>query len=159
MGDGPMVTPLNELTRYHAVAEHVLNRIEQMGVTALPGLSISNQSVGNFNGDISLCAYTPSGGVRFLLADFTELGLHVAVTALPLAELFYSMTRKGFGLSDIIEEINKKLFFVLPDELYCNACLLELEEGNKLLTVWNGGMPDVQVYGALSELKHTVKFR
>lgn len=140
----------------HAIAEHIFERIERMGNVALPSLNVWNKPLGDFNGDIMLCARKPCGGVYILLADFTVHGLSSAVIALPVAEVFYGMTVKCLCLSEIIAEINKKLLFVLPTGMYGSFCLMELDEEKKLLTVWNGGMPDVLVLDSELNIKHRV---
>jgi len=138
------------------VAKHLFDRIERMGKYDLPGLSFWQQSLGEFCGDLVMSAPRPSGGINILIGDFVGRGLPAAVAALPVAEVFYGMTEKGFGLSDIIEEINKKLLFVLPDELSCSACLIELEQEGKMLAIWNGGLPDLLVLDQHSNIKHRI---
>lgn len=151
-----MNVPPTSLSTDDAIAKHLFERIARMGNVELPGLNVWNKKIGSFNGDIMLCALTPSGGIHILLADFFAQGLSTAVVALPVAEVFYGMTVKGLCLSDIIEEINKKLLFILPEGMYGSICLMELDGEKKLLTVWNGGMPDILVLDAQSKIKHRV---
>lgn len=139
-----------------AVTKHLFERIARMGKYDLPGLTVIRQEMGSFCGDLILSAPRPSGGVNILLGDFVGRGLPAAVGALPVAEVFYGMTEKGFGLSDIIEEINKKLLFILPRGLFCAACLIELEQEGKMLAIWNGGLPDLLVLDKESNIKHRV---
>jgi len=139
-----------------AVAKHLFERIARMNKHDLPGLTVWGQPLGEFCGDLVMSAPRPSGGVNILLGDFVGYGLPAAVGALPVAEVFYGMTEKGFGLSDIIEEINKKLLFVLPEGLFCAACLIELDQEGKMLAVWNGGLPDLLVVDQHSQIKHRV---
>jgi hypothetical protein len=139
-----------------AIAKHLFERIARMGNIDLPSLNVWNKPLGNFNGDIILCALRPCGGIYILLADFTVHGLSTAVVALPVAEVFYDMTVKCLCLSEIIEEINKKLLFVLPEGMHGSVCLMELDGDKELLTVWNGGMPDVLVLDAELNIKHRV---
>jgi len=139
-----------------AVAKHLFERIERMGQYELPGLKTWAQALGEFGGDLVMSAPRPSGGINIFLGDFIGRGLPAAVAALPVAEVFYGMTEKGFGLSDIIEEINKKLLFILPEGLFCAACLVELEQEGKMLAIWNGGLPDLLVIDQDSNLKHRI---
>jgi len=138
------------------VAKHLFERIARMGKYDLPGLARWGQPLGEFCGDLIMSAPRPSGGVNILIGDFIGRGLPAAVAALPVAEVFYGMTEKGFGLSDIIEEINKKLLFILPEGLFCAACLIELEQEGKMLAIWNGGLPDLLVLDKNSQIKHRV---
>lgn len=141
-----------------ALTSHLLEKISGMKKLSLPGLTVWQQEIdaGNFSGDIVLSAPRPSGGINILLGDFVGRGLPAAVGALPVAEVFYGMTEKGFGLSDIIEELNQKLLFVLPDGLFCAACLMELEEQGKMLAVWNGGLPDILILDQHAKIKDRV---
>lgn len=141
-----------------ALTSHLLEKISGMKKLSLPGLTVWQQEIdaGNFSGDIVLSAPRPSGGINILLGDFVGQGLPAAVGALPVAEVFYGMTEKGFGLSDIIEELNQKLLFVLPDGLFCAACLMELEEQGKMLAVWNGGLPDILILDQHAKIKDRV---
>ncbi|OUR71291.1 hypothetical protein A9Q78_10185 [Methylophaga sp. 41_12_T18] len=141
-----------------AVTAHLLEKISGMNKFAIPGLSVWQQekSSASFSGDIILSAPRPSGGVNILIGDFVGRGLPAVIGALPVAEVFYGMTEKGFGLSDIIEEINKKLLFILPEGLFCAACLIELEHQGKMLAVWNGGLPDLLVIDQQANIKYRV---
>ena len=141
-----------------ALTSHLLDTISGMKKFSLPGLSVwqKEKDAGNFSGDLVLSAPRPSGGINILIGDFVGRGLSAAVGALPVAEVFYGMTEKGFGLSDIIEELNQKLLFILPDGLFCAACLIELEHEGKMLAVWNGGLPDVLVLDQEANIKYRV---
>ncbi|MDO2286079.1 SpoIIE family protein phosphatase, partial [Escherichia coli] len=91
-----------------------------------------------FNGDLLLAAYKPSGGMHVLLGDFTGHGLPAAIGAMPLAEVFYGMTAKGYPMADILREMNAKLKRILPVGVFCCATLLNLSFQRELVEVWNG---------------------
>jgi len=78
-----------------------------------------------------------------MLGDFTGHGLPAAVGAMPVADIFYAMTAKGYAISDIVAEANQKLKAILPTGIFCAAALLDLDATYSQLTVWNGGLPDV----------------
>lgn len=94
-----------------------------------------------FNGDILLAARKPSGGLHVLLGDFTGHGLPAAVGAMPLADIFYSMTLKGYALTEILSEINIKLVRTLPIEVFCCLIAADFNPRERMLRVWNCGMP------------------
>ncbi|PAV69422.1 hypothetical protein WR25_02471 [Diploscapter pachys] len=87
-------------------------------------------------------AFTPSGDMHVLLGDFTGHGLPAAVGAMPLAEVFYGMTAKGYGLAETLREMNAKLKRILPVDMFCCALLLSLSFQRGTVEVWDGGMPD-----------------
>jgi hypothetical protein len=76
------------------------------------------------------------------LGDFPGPGLPAAMGAMPLAEIFYGMTAKGFLLEEISREINSKLKTILPIGYFCCACMADLSFRKKSIEVWMGGLPD-----------------
>ena len=91
------------------VAKAVFDRVAHSGCLDAPNIRYLQSPYALFNGDLLLAAYTPSGDTHLLLADFTGHGLPAAIGAMPLAEVFYSMTAKGYGLAEILREMNAKL--------------------------------------------------
>jgi hypothetical protein len=69
-------------------------------------------------------------------------------------ETFYSMVDKGFDIQIIIEEINKKLFYLLPTDRFLCACLIEIDFDNHAMKVWNAGLPDILVCESNGVVKH-----
>lgn len=96
-----------------------------------------------FNGDMLLIETRPDGRQNVMLGDFTGHGLAASLGAIPAADIFVSMTRKGFPLNAIASEINRKLHTHLPRNLFCAACLVEIDPGHGRVKVWNGGLPSV----------------
>jgi anti-sigma regulatory factor (Ser/Thr protein kinase) len=133
------------LQREYEVAEKLFSTIVHPGCLDAPHLKYVLSPMAIFNGDLLLAARKPSGGLHILVGDFTGHGLPAAVGAMPVADLFYAMTDKGYAISDIVTEANQKLKAVLPTGIFCAAALLELDATYSQLTVWNGGLPDVLV--------------
>ncbi|WP_063465429.1 SpoIIE family protein phosphatase [Ectothiorhodospira sp. BSL-9] len=106
---------------------------EQFGLVQRPATT--------FNGDLVLTQDLPDGGVRILLGDFTGHGLAAAIGALPVAETFRTMTRKGVDDEQVLDEINRKLYRVLPPERFMAACLVSIPGSGREIRWWNGGMP------------------
>ncbi|MEO5365501.1 MAG: SpoIIE family protein phosphatase [Magnetococcus sp. WYHC-3] len=94
-------------------------------------------------GDVILSARRSDGGQHVFLGDFTGHGLPSALGAPTLADIFYSMTAKGFPLSDILVEINAKLKSKLPVGIFLAGVGLELDSARQMLRVWNRGLPEV----------------
>lgn len=97
-------------------------------------------------GDVLLAAAHPGGFLHVMIGDFTGHGLSAAIGALPVADIFHRMTERGFGMGDIVVEINRKLRGTLPVGLYCAAILMELDARRGHAFVWNGGLPDALVF-------------
>jgi len=94
-----------------------------------------------FGGDLVLSARTPGGRYLFMLADATGHGLSAAITLLPLVRVFQGMAQKGFGLQQILIELNRHLLSDTPDDRFVAAICLELDPLRAEIKVWNGGMP------------------
>ncbi|MFL1387611.1 SpoIIE family protein phosphatase [Pseudomonas tritici] len=129
------------------VAKAVFDKVAHSGcINAAPNIRYLQSPYALFNGDLLLAAYTPSGDMHVLLGDFTGHGLPAAVGAMPLAEVFYGMTAKGYGLAQILGEMNAKLKRILPVDMFCCATLLCLSTQRRVVEVWNGGMPEGYVH-------------
>ncbi|MCK1793977.1 ATP-binding SpoIIE family protein phosphatase [Pseudomonas violetae] len=139
----------DQIARHHEyllneqrVAKAVFDKVAHSGCLNAPNIRYLQSPYALFNGDLLLAAYTPAGDMHVLLGDFTGHGLPAAVGAMPLAEVFYGMTIKGYGLSETLREMNAKLKRILPVDMFCCATLLCLSFQRRSVEVWNGGMPD-----------------
>lgn len=124
------------------VAKAVFDQVAHSGCLSAPNIRYLQSPYALFNGDLLLAAYTPAGNMHILLGDFTGHGLPAAVGAMPLAEVFYGMTAKGYGLAEILREMNAKLKRILPVDMFCCATLMGVNFNVRQVEVWNGGLPD-----------------
>ena len=124
------------------VAKAVFDKVAHSGCLSAPNIRYLQSPYALFNGDLLLAAFKPSGGMHVLLGDFTGHGLPAAIGAMPLADVFYGMTAKGFSMAEILREINAKLKRILPVGVFCCATMLNLSFQRRVLEVWNGGLPD-----------------
>lgn len=139
----------DELARHHGhllneqrVAKAVFDQVAHSGCLGAPNIRYLQSPYALFNGDLLLAAASPGGDLHVLLGDFTGHGLPAAVGAMPLADVFYGMTAKGYGLAETLREMNAKLKRILPPDMFCCATLLNVSVNRRVLEVWNGGMPD-----------------
>ena len=109
-------------------------------------------------GDLVLVSPKPPDGLYAFIGDFTGHGLSAAIGAIPVSDIFYAMTAKHHSVSDIVAAINTKLTATLPTELFCCACMIELDHTRDRLIVWNGGMPDVLIVGKQGGIKNRLPF-
>lgn len=141
----------------HEIAEQIFNRIIRADALNVNNIKFLLSPVALFNGDILLVAPKPKGGQHIMLGDFTGHGLSAAIGAMPVAEIFYSMTEKGYSIQDIASEINTKLHKTLPTGLFCAACIVDVDTENKKFSVWNGGVPDAILYSENKGIKKVFK--
>ncbi|WP_263261045.1 SpoIIE family protein phosphatase [Pseudomonas sp. RIT-PI-S] len=139
----------DELARHHGhllneqrVAKAVFDQVAHSGCLGAANIRYLQSPYALFNGDLLLAAASPGGDLHVLLGDFTGHGLPAAVGAMPLADVFYGMTAKGYGLSETLREMNAKLKRILPPDMFCCATLISVSVNRRVLEVWNGGMPD-----------------
>ena len=136
----------NELEANHLIAKKVFSGVMQSDVLKSSAIKYSLSPISVFNGDVLLAANKPTGELHVILGDFTGHGLGAAIGAIPVSEIFYGMTDKGFSIEDIAREINGKLQRVLPRGLFLAVCMFEYSSESKKITVYNGGIPDLIIY-------------
>lgn len=124
------------------VAKAVFDKVTHSGCLDAPNIRYLQSPYAVFNGDLLLAAFKPSGGMHVLLGDFTGHGLPAAIGAMPLAEVFYGMTAKGYSLAEVLREINAKLKHILPVGVFCCAAVMNISFQRQVVEVWNGGLPD-----------------
>lgn len=146
-----------QVHREQQIAEQVFTTAVMSDNVATGVLRCLIKSTAIFNGDIMLSAHTPDGGLCVLLGDFTGHGLAAAIGALPLSQTFHAMCAKGFGMTEMLVEINRKLHNLLPTGMFVACIVIRLEPSLEHATVWNSGMPDLLVrHGTSGELRHRV---
>ena len=146
----------HSLVRDQELAKIIFDRVAHSGALSDSSLRYLQSAYAMFNGDILLAAHRPSGEMHLLLGDFTGHGLSAAIGAMPLAEVFYAMTGKGYSLRDILLELNGKLASILPVGIFCCAVLIEVNPSKGLVEIWNGGLPEVMILGRQGELLQRV---
>ncbi len=110
-------------------------------------IELLNRSKAIFSGDLFLTARHPDGSLNVMLADFTGHGLPSTIGSLPVADVFSTMTEKGFELGYILENINNKLHTLLPTSMFMACSMVNISNDLKHAKVWNGGMPDIYIRG------------
>ena len=142
------------------IAERIFANVLDRGVLAWPMFRHLHSPMAVFNGDLLLATPTPDGGIRVLVGDFTGHGLVASIGTMPVAEVFYGMTEKGFSVGELLAEINSKTRQVLPRGRFLAAAVLQLDPAHRQLTVWNGGLPEIVVYDGLrKQIRHRAPSR
>lgn len=146
----------SHMQREQEIAERIFTAAVTQTNVALNQIRTLLRPAATFNGDLLLTARRPSGELNILLGDFTGHGLAAAAGALPTSEVFRAMTAKGFPATDILKEINHKLSTLLPHSMFLAACLVTLNPGQRSVTAWNGGMPDILLLDGNGAIKSRV---
>lgn len=132
----------DRLVHEQSVAKKVFDNIAHRGCLDSSNIRYVLSPMSIFNGDLLLAAPKPSGGLHLLLGDFTGHGLPAAIGAMPVSEIFYGMTLKGFVVADILVEVNKRLVNILPRGVFCCAIAVDIDFQNNIIQFWNGGLPE-----------------
>ena len=127
------------------IAQRIFQGVVHTGGGPVKGVRCLLSPTSIFNGDLLLTARRSTGELHVLVGDFTGHGLSAAVGAVPVSDVFYSMTSNGFSIGDIAETINRKLKQIMPANMFFAANLLAIDALEKKLVVWNGGMPEVLI--------------
>ncbi|MCF2946710.1 fused response regulator/phosphatase [Paraglaciecola aquimarina] len=127
--------------REHKIVEHIFANALVIDESLNDYIDYQLNPASTFNGDLFLMCSSPSGGMYFLMGDFTGHGLASSIGALPVSKAFNAMCRKGLSLNEISETINQTLLTLLPDDMFFAAIIVEIDKSGKRIEVWNGGMP------------------
>lgn len=131
-----------EAEEQNRLGHFVISRLVDAEGLRDPMLRWKNIPAQTFSGDL-VCATRGPGDVLFLmLADAAGHGLHAALTALPMTQVFYGMAAKGFPIDTIAEELNRKLKELLPIDRFVATILAAVDSRNQTIELWNGGNPE-----------------
>jgi serine phosphatase RsbU (regulator of sigma subunit) len=125
------------------LAKHMFDSITKRQPKEIDFLDFWGLSAGHFCGDLFIFERTPENHLHVFLGDFTGHGLAAAMGALPVSDIFFAMTRNGNAMPRIIDEVNRKLYEIMPTGKFCAATFLRLDTDNAKLDIWNGGLPPV----------------
>lgn len=124
------------------LAAKIYNTVFQSNLLKTEAVKSVMSPLALFNGDLLLVEKTPDNHLYLLLGDFTGHGLSASVGATPVADVFYGMVRKGFSLPDIVQEINLKLYNMLPANMFLAATAVGLYPDSKTLSLITCGLPE-----------------
>ncbi len=98
------------------------------------------------SGDLLLHAQAENGLRYIMLADATGHGLAAAVTLLPVANVFYAMTAKGFNVASIVAEMNRQVRTYCPIDRFVALALVAINSQDQVIEIWNGGIPPLLLF-------------
>jgi hypothetical protein len=61
---------------------------------------------------------------------------------------------KGLSIANMVEEFNRKLVKLLPDDMFCAAFVAELSANGERITYWNGGIPDALLINEAGQVEN-----
>lgn len=153
---GQVKTLQQEQQKDAELAEQLMSGVIEARNYALDKIGIIKQAAALFSGDIQLTALCPNGDINVLLGDFTGHGLRSSIGAIPLAETFRAMTKKGFALKEIIQQVNLQLYDLLPADLFLAAAFVTISTHDETVYVLNAGLPDVYIFDVKGNIKKQI---
>ena len=129
----------------HAMVEHIYSHALQNPPETEQFFDVVLNPATTFNGDLFLAQPHPSGGVYFLLGDFTGHGLASTIGAIPVSRTFSGMCSQGRSLVEIAGALNELLHTTLPIERFFSATIGHVNDDGTRANIWQGGMPDMFV--------------
>lgn len=142
------------VAREHAIVEHIFSNAIVNDPRVASYFDYCIKPADSFNGDLFLCEKSLSGGIYFVVGDFTGHGLASAVGALPVTRAFQEMSQQGVTVAEIARELNNILLKFLPHDMFMAAVIGEIDLTGSHITLWQGGMPAVILTGKMaSELR------
>jgi two-component system, HptB-dependent secretion and biofilm response regulator len=126
--------------------EEIITRMRASTLFDTTNLRYLQTPVETTAGDLLLSAFRPDGSQHVILGDFTGHGLPAAIGGPTVSDIFYSMTKKGLPLREVLSEINTRLLEKMPVRMFMAAGVLELSKDRRRLKIWNCSMPDILIY-------------
>ncbi len=139
------------------IATDVFSYINAQNLPSVAGVTTFLSAYSSFSGDLLLMAPRPGEGFNVLIADITGHGLPAALGTIPIAETFFMMTKKGFGVGDIAREMNRVFRKRMPDYLLCAAIIIAVQDVGKRLHIWSGGMPPCLIFKPDGKVEHVLR--
>jgi DNA-binding response OmpR family regulator/anti-sigma regulatory factor (Ser/Thr protein kinase) len=131
----------DENEREQRLAKHLLDQLVRVDTFDEKGVERWMMPARHFSGDVLAAASAPSGALHVILADGTGHGLAAALSVIPVTAVFYSMTERGFTVSSIARELNRKLEELMPTGRFVAATLAAIHRQERTIEIWNGGNP------------------
>ena len=123
------------------IGSDIMSRIANAQSRADPAVRSQINPAALYSGDIILVSRTPSGVLHIMLADAVGHGLVAAMNLLPLSQIFNAMSKKGFSVARIAGELNSKIHQLMPIDRFIGGALVSIDFSNRVIEVWNGGVP------------------
>jgi two-component system, HptB-dependent secretion and biofilm response regulator len=139
-----------------ALARHIMGQLVQRKDESEASSNVPDtrwsQAASSVSGDITLTSTAENGVTYTMLADATGHGLAAAITLIPVVDVFYAMTTKGFSVASIVEEMNRQVRTYCPIERFVALTLVGVNVHESIIEVWNGGIPPLLLLDSQGKL-------
>lgn len=136
------------------IASDIMHRITNAHSTPDPVVAMMINPAAQYSGDLILVSRTPADKLHIMLADAVGHGLIAAMNLLPISQIFNAMSKKGFTISRIADEMNSKIHRLMPVDRFIGAVLISIDFRSQVIEVWNGGLPAPLLVGLDGKMLH-----
>lgn len=157
-----LTTSRAQLAAYHQAAEEERQLVADLMARMMRPENLHDeqlqyrlQPADVVSGDLVAVSRSRHGKLYVMLADSTGHGLPAALNLLPVNHIFYSMVAKNLPVSLMVEEMNWAVKEQSPTGRYVAAVVACIDTPNRLVEIWNGGIPTAYFFAADGSLLHT----
>lgn len=144
-----ITTSRAQLAAYHQAAEEERQLVADLMARMMRPENLRDSHLRHWlrpaeviGGDLVAVARNRNNKLYLMLADSTGHGLPATLNLLPINHIFYSMVSKNLPVTLMVEEMNWAVRDQSPTERYVCALVACIDTRNRLVEVWNGGLPD-----------------
>jgi CheY-like chemotaxis protein len=123
------------------ISRHIMEHMAESKGLGDPLVKYILTPAEQFSGDVLCAARSPSNRLFLLLGDAVGHGLAAAINTLPISGTFYSMVYKGFELSTIGRELNRRIKESMPTGCFVACAIVMVDPMESYVEVWNAGLP------------------
>ncbi|MBB1486831.1 ATP-binding SpoIIE family protein phosphatase [Oceanospirillum sediminis] len=123
------------------ISRHIMEHMAESKGLEDPMIRYMLTPAEQFSGDVLCAARSPSNRLFVLLGDAVGHGLAAAINTLPISGTFYSMVYKGFELSTIGRELNRRIKETMPTGCFVACGIVMIDPAESYVEVWNAGLP------------------
>lgn len=137
------------------IGSFIMTRMTNIHPSLNPEMRRYTRPAEHLSGDVLIAAFTPNDTINILLADAVGHGLTAAINVLPLCQTFYDLTNKGYAVDQIAIKLNEMIHQFMPSDRFVSAALVSINRKARIIEVWNGGIPELQLFSRKGKLQKT----
>lgn len=134
---------IEEKDQEENLAQHVYENMAGAKFDMPNFTQVKTIPMSSFSGDTIISLSNPTGKTQLVLADAMGHGLAAAICILPIVSTAKAMAFKGKSLDEIFHEINRKLYYEIPDDRFVALLGIEICPYTNTIGIINAGLPDV----------------
>lgn len=123
------------------ISRHIMEHMAESKGLEDPLVKYMLTPAEQFSGDVLCAARSPSNRLYLLIGDAVGHGLAAAINTIPISGTFYSMVYKGFELSTIGRELNRRIKETMPTGCFVACGIVMVDPMESYVEVWNAGLP------------------